>query len=129
MPPDFAKYQNSDLYCVAPTAEDREEWLRVIKSCIPASASEPKRVSQSAGNLVLGQTGTWEQSVVIGTGAYAQVRLGFNMDDRTKVAIKIIRNEAAGSGTMMRLKREIEIMHKLDHPNVIRVRHSQQHFS
>lgn len=130
-----------NLYCLAHTDAEREDWIRAVRSVMPergqgssgaagpASAAASTSLSAAvprpasiAKRMLDGRTGSWEITAVIGEGAYAEVRLGLNMGDRTKVAVKIIRNEEPGSGMMTRLKREIDYMRRVNHPNVIRVR-------
>lgn len=56
---------------------------------------------------------------IIGTGNFAEVRLGINKETKEKVAIKIstIKDEEEYEI----IKQEIEILGKLDHPNIVKL--------
>jgi serine/threonine protein kinase len=56
---------------------------------------------------------------VLGTGNFAEVRLGTNKETGEKVAIKII--EPKDNDDERIIRSEIEILGKLDHPNIIRL--------
>lgn len=56
---------------------------------------------------------------VLGTGNFAEVRLGTNKQTGEKVAIKVI--EPKDSDDEEIIKSEIEILGKLNHPNIIRL--------
>ena len=59
---------------------------------------------------------------VLGEGTYATVRYAVNVDTKEPVAVKIIdRVKIADPAMAEQLKREISIMKKIRHPNVVRL--------
>eukprot|EP00301_Raphidiophrys_heterophryoidea_P014775 c23235_g1_i1.p1 GENE.c23235_g1_i1~~c23235_g1_i1.p1 ORF type:complete len:336 (+),score=91.34 c23235_g1_i1:258-1265(+) len=61
----------------------------------------------------------YEIKEVLGTGNFAEVRLGVNKQTGEKVAIKIIEPKDTDDEKIIRS--EIEIMGKIEHPNVVRL--------
>ncbi|HEX9729184.1 MAG TPA: serine/threonine-protein kinase [Gemmatimonadales bacterium] len=55
----------------------------------------------------------------IGRGAMATVFLAWAVEDDRQVAIKVLRPEFAMTMGSERFHREIEILHQLDHPNIL----------
>jgi len=56
---------------------------------------------------------------VVGTGGYAEVRKGRNLETNLQVAIKIIAKNQLSKYENEAFRREIEIMKKVHHPNVV----------
>ena len=57
---------------------------------------------------------------IIGEGTFATVRLAINRQTGEKVAIKIIeKNKISHEEDKIRMKREIEVLKKLRHPNIV----------
>jgi serine/threonine protein kinase len=54
---------------------------------------------------------------VLGTGTFGEVRLGINLETKEKVAIKII--EPKDTNDEVSVRREIDILAKFHHPNII----------
>ena len=57
----------------------------------------------------------------IGEGAFSKVKLGIHITTKKKVAIKIISKFKLTKNEEIRLKREIQILNKLNHPNIIKI--------
>ena len=59
---------------------------------------------------------------VLGKGTFSKVKLGINKITREKVAIKIIDKQLfLNKNNYIRIKREIYILKKASHPNIIKV--------
>jgi len=58
----------------------------------------------------------------LGRGAFAVVRIATHKKSKRKYAVKIIDKKNLGDSHAISLKREIEIMHQVSHPNIIRLR-------
>lgn len=59
---------------------------------------------------------------VIGQGSFAVVRLGVNKDTQEEVAVKIVEKEQLSSELgLTSLRAEMEIMHRMQHPHIVRV--------
>ena len=58
----------------------------------------------------------------LGEGAFGSVRLGINKQTNEKVAIKILeKNKIKKYEDKLRIQREIELLKKLRHPNIVRL--------
>ena len=57
----------------------------------------------------------------LGTGSYAEVRLCMNKQTRSNRAVKIITKESLSEIGKIQFIKEVEILKKLDHPNIIRI--------
>ena len=59
---------------------------------------------------------------IIGKGTFSIVKLGENKKTKEKVAIKIMqKNKILSKDDLIRIEREIEILKRLSHPNVIKI--------
>ena len=59
---------------------------------------------------------------IIGKGTFSVVKLGENKKTKEKVAIKILqKNKITSKDDLIRIDREIEILKRLKHPNVIKI--------
>ena len=59
---------------------------------------------------------------IIGKGTFSVVKLGEHKKTKEKVAIKILqKNKIISKDDLIRIEREIEILKKLKHPNVIKI--------
>ena len=59
---------------------------------------------------------------IIGKGTFSVVKLGEHKKTKEKVAIKIMqKNKILSKDDLIRIEREIEILKRLDHPNVIKI--------
>ena len=59
---------------------------------------------------------------VIGKGTFSVVKLGENISTKEKVAIKILqKNKIINREDFIRINREIEMLKRLNHPNVIKI--------
>ena len=60
---------------------------------------------------------------IIGLGTFGKVKLGIYIPTKEKVAIKIIeKSKLENKGDIIRLKRELEIIVKFNHPNLVKVK-------
>eukprot|EP00005_Dracoamoeba_jomungandri_P006449 CAMPEP_0174261642 /NCGR_PEP_ID=MMETSP0439-20130205/11689_1 /TAXON_ID=0 /ORGANISM="Stereomyxa ramosa, Strain Chinc5" /LENGTH=312 /DNA_ID=CAMNT_0015346149 /DNA_START=62 /DNA_END=1000 /DNA_ORIENTATION=+ len=64
-------------------------------------------------------TKKYEIKKELGRGAFSVVRLGINKKSREKVAIKIIDRNDVGKDYEKNLQMEVEILRKVNHPNII----------
>jgi serine/threonine protein kinase len=85
---------------------------RIIEAIPPAEWSKPK---------VAG----YEVNRVIGKGAFATVWEAVHLDSGRSVALKLIRTDLATEQVFSRFAREIQVMQRMDHPNVARVYDSE----
>ena len=58
-------------------------------------------------------------SEVLGSGAWGIVYRAIDLRDDREVALKILRVEFAGSASAERFRREVAILARLDHPNIV----------
>lgn len=66
--------------------------------------------------------GKYELGRVLGCGAFAKVHYARNVQTSQSVAVKIInKKKLAGTGLAGNVKREITIMSRLHHPNIVRL--------
>ncbi|KAK7301617.1 hypothetical protein RJT34_12485 [Clitoria ternatea] len=77
-------------------------------------------IEQAAENTAL--FGKYELGRVLGCGAFAKVYYARNVQTGQSVAVKIInKKKLAGTGLAGNVKREISIMSRLHHPNIVRL--------
>lgn len=69
--------------------------------------------TQTIDNYQLGKT--------IGKGNFAKVKLAIHNVTGAEVAIKIIGKESLNEASLAKLDREVNIMKRLDHPNIVRL--------
>ena len=61
---------------------------------------------------------------IIGKGTFSVVKLGEHKKTQEKVAIKILqKNKILSKEDLVRIEREIQILRRLNHPNVIKIHH------
>jgi len=58
---------------------------------------------------------------VIGNGSYGEVKLGYNLFTKEKVAIKIVNYSLYTKREKKNRKKEIKILKQLDHPNIVKL--------
>lgn len=79
----------------------------------------------AASTAAVGDTalfGKYELGRVLGCGAFAKVHYARNVQTGQSVAVKIInKKKLAGTGLAGNVKREITIMSRLHHPNIVRL--------
>jgi calcium-dependent protein kinase len=59
--------------------------------------------------------------VLLGQGGYGEVRKCVSRSDKVVRAVKIIRKESITSEEHETFKNEMNILRKLDHPNILKV--------
>mmetsp|Transcript_1550 Transcript_1550/g.3313 ORF Transcript_1550/g.3313 Transcript_1550/m.3313 type:complete len:487 (-) Transcript_1550:34-1494(-) len=102
------------------------------KSSKSASAVSPKAknatkedLSINPGTFVKPHTESFQSlyrvGAVLGTGSFSEVRVCVHKTSNITRAVKIIRKSASMSTMPEDLKREIEILRSLDHPNILRI--------
>ncbi|KAF7816217.1 CBL-interacting serine/threonine-protein kinase 11 [Senna tora] len=66
--------------------------------------------------------GKYELGRLLGCGAFAKVYFARNVQNGQSVAVKVInKKKITGSGLMSNIKREITIMSRLRHPNIVKL--------
>lgn len=84
-----------------------------------------KDLKISQGDFVLEKNGRFRDFYQIGpglgTGSFGEVRKCIHKKTKAIRAVKIIKKEALIGNEKMRFFYEMEIMKKLDHPNILRI--------
>ena len=76
------------------------------------SKNNSKGSIKSVGHYLIGKT--------IGKGTFGKVKLGLEQTTKEKVAIKILEKEKIeDNGDIERVTREIHIIKKIRHPNIV----------
>lgn len=66
--------------------------------------------------------GRWEvQKHKLGEGNYGKVYLGQDLQSGVSIAVKVTNMKALGRELQERLKKEIEILQQIDHPNIVKL--------
>lgn len=86
--------------------------------------------SNSANNSVINDEGIYRDFIIknetIGQGAFATVKKVIERSSGDSYAVKIINRRraihAGGKGAMLGVNRELEILRKLDHPNIVKLK-------
>lgn len=67
--------------------------------------------------------GRWEIAGVIGEGGMGDVYRGFDLETGEAVAIKLLKPDIVDAMPELidRFKREVALLHQLDHPNIVRI--------
>lgn len=86
--------------------------------------------SNSENNSVIKDEGIYKDYIIknetIGQGAFATVKKVIERSSGDSYAVKIINRRraihAGGKGAMLGVNRELEILRKLDHPNIVRLK-------
>jgi serine/threonine protein kinase len=80
-----------------------------------------KRTKPELSDFGYSRLGRYELFDTIGHGSYGRVRFGMNKETGENVAVKIIENKRMEEEEIDRTRREIQILQKLQHPNVIKL--------
>lgn len=92
--------------------------------------SDKYNPSNSENNSVIKDEGIYKEFIIknetIGQGAFATVKKGIERSTGDSYAVKIINRRraihAGGKGAMLGVNRELEILRKLSHPNIVRLK-------
>lgn len=87
------------------SSEERDSWLKVIKSAIGYACIED----------------FYEIKEDLGRGKFGQVKLAIHKKTSKKVAVKVIKKKDMSIGEVELQKREIEVLKLCQHPNIIRL--------
>ena len=60
---------------------------------------------------------------VVGEGAFSNVQRAIFLPTGEELAVKIIKDERTTSNVIQLVKQEAELLNRLDHPNVVKVKH------
>jgi len=96
----------------APNEEEFEDWFLKMKPQTKAG-DEPEETKIYLGRYESGRT--------IGVGGYAEVKVGRDLKEDRKVAIKVIRKDQTDAKSLERLNREITFLCCMEHPNVVKL--------
>ncbi|KAL9236843.1 hypothetical protein vseg_011467 [Gypsophila vaccaria] len=84
-----------------------------------AAAKKKEKESTSPGGLLLGR---YEQGKLLGHGTFAKVYHAKNVKTNESVAIKVLDKEKILKGGLMsHIKREISILRRVRHPNIVQL--------
>lgn len=85
---------------------------------VPMTSSSSSSVTKMDNALF----GKYELGKLLGCGAFAKVYHARNISTGQSVAVKVInKNKIAGTNLMSNIKREITIMRRLRHPNIVKL--------
>lgn len=74
---------------------------------------------QTCPKLLLGK---YQLGGLLGRGTYAKVYYARSLEDGTGVAVKVIdKSKVAGTTMEPRIVREVSVMHRLSHPNIVKL--------
>ncbi|CAD8179513.1 unnamed protein product [Paramecium pentaurelia] len=101
-------------------------------SAKPSDVNNPQQINDKSQlrvtslNLVTEKMGQISQDYhllkpSLGKGAYGEVRKGIHKLTNQTRAVKIISKDKAKKADMERLKEEVDILKRLDHPNIIKI--------
>ncbi|MCR9247650.1 MAG: serine/threonine protein kinase [bacterium] len=88
---------------------------------VPADAVGGAASTAARGQLTGTRLGAFRISRLIGAGSMAEVYEAEQNAPRRRVAVKVLRFAAAGTGLASRFANEVETLARLDHPNIARV--------
>jgi len=91
------------------------------KAATTATPSEKKAEAAPKSTKPLTIDDKYDLGKVIGRGAFSVVKEGIRKEDRKKYAIKCIAKKQIDKKELALLEREIDIMKKLQHPNIIQL--------
>jgi serine/threonine protein kinase len=63
--------------------------------------------------------GDYEVKEVLGRGAFSSVKRCINKQTKKEFAVKVIKKKHLDPKTLQNVKDEVDILHKIDHPNVV----------
>lgn len=75
----------------------------------------------SAGIGLVQSIGNYQMSKTVGKGNFAKVKLARHVLTGVEVAIKIIDKQSLNESSLAKLMREVDIMKRLDHPNIVKL--------
>mmetsp|Transcript_9118 Transcript_9118/g.16401 ORF Transcript_9118/g.16401 Transcript_9118/m.16401 type:complete len:425 (-) Transcript_9118:883-2157(-) len=87
---------------VAPSEQERDEWIQCFSK---------------ASNMFL--ENFYELGETIGRGQFGVVRVAYNKETKEKVAVKTFKKKQLGEEDYKYLKREIDIVTHVNHPNIV----------
>nr|XP_039249213.1 serine/threonine-protein kinase SIK3-like isoform X1 [Styela clava] len=88
------------------------------RGAVTGTTGRPFSSNRSSG---LNRVGCYEIERTIGKGNFAVVKLAMHVVTRTKVAIKIVDKTQLDKDNLDKIYREIKIMKKLNHPNIVKL--------
>ncbi|VDN11093.1 unnamed protein product [Dibothriocephalus latus] len=91
------------------------------KKSVVAQESPPPTTVPVAPAAARSNVGKYKLVRTIGKGNFAKVKLAIHMATGVEVAIKIINKKGLDWAAHERLKREVQILQMLDHPNIVRL--------
>uniref|UniRef100_A0AC35TN30 Protein kinase domain-containing protein n=1 Tax=Rhabditophanes sp. KR3021 TaxID=114890 RepID=A0AC35TN30_9BILA len=92
-----------------------------LASRISLFSDKPEPQSQLMNDSVL--LGQYDIHKVLGIGCFGSVKLGTNIITKVNVAIKIVIKSELSEESMTKMRKEIEIMKKIRHPNIVKLFH------
>jgi Protein kinase domain len=69
------------------------------------------------------QVGSYQLTRLLGKGSFAEVYLGVDIRLGTEVPIKLLHAQLVESGELERFQHEARTIARLEHPNIVRIRH------
>lgn len=109
---------NSEKQAAAQTPNAKEP------SPTSTSTSDPVKVKSNLLDLQTTQipvTDVYDFTKKLGSGAFSIVHEGINKKNGEKVAIKVVKKAVLKGDDIITLKREVENLSKLDHPNILKL--------
>ena len=87
----------------------------------PVNTPNMKAISPLPKAEKLVRVGQYDMDKTLGKGNFAIVRLGIHRLTKTRVAIKVVNKKELDQENLVKISREIEIMRKLSHENIIKL--------
>ena len=111
----FTSINGQKKVVINPETKKEEEVLYLFSHPIKKNENNANGISQtSVCEFILEQK--------LGEGTFGTVRLGTNRQTGEKIAIKILeKSKMANSDDKNRLEREINILKKIHHPNIVKL--------
>lgn len=90
------------------------------KEALPGESSDKKTAEEAKTPPLPSRIGNYEFGKTLGKGTFGKVKEAIHIPTGEKVAIKIIdKNSIEDEDDEIRIQREVDIMKKVRHPNIV----------
>ena len=99
--------------------DQQQQSLQPIETNLPLI--EPNAFNSTSSHSKCSEDITrWKKGEVLGQGAFGVVYLGLNNDTGELMAVKQMGTEEVSAKELKTLKNEVDLLRKLQHPNIVR---------